>query len=80
MVKAKCIKNIDPWGDKPTDLIVGEMYEVESVSMGQSYTDVYLVGKNSGYNSVMFEFYEDGKSLDIYSDARFNPYIRRYYK
>lgn len=75
MIIAKCIKNIDPWGDKKTDLEVGKEYEVERVSMGGSYTSIFLVGKRGSYNSVMFEFYENGKELDIYKDKRFNPYL-----
>lgn len=75
MITAKCIKNIDPWGNKETDLEVGKEYEVEYISMGGSYTSIYLVGKIHSYNSVMFEFYEDGEELDIYKDERFNPYL-----
>lgn len=77
MLIAKCKKNIDPWGDKETDLVVGEEYEVERIEMGQSSTSIELKGKNFYYNSVMFDFYEDGKEIDIYSDERYNPYLRR---
>lgn len=57
------------------DLEVGKEYEVESIEMGQSYTSIFLKNRKGSYNSVIFEFYEDGKELDIYSDERFNPYI-----
>lgn len=76
MITAKCIKNIDPWGDRETDLEIGKHYEVSSIDMGSCYTSVYLHGNERSYNSVMFEFYEDGKEIDIYSDPRFNPYLR----
>lgn len=75
MILAKCIENVDPWGDKKTDLIIGDFYEVESISMGSYYTSIRLIGKNKGYNSVMFDFYEVEKELNIYQDKRFNPYL-----
>ena len=75
MITAKCIKNIDPWGDRQTDLEVGKEYEVEGISMGGSRTSIYLVEKRYSYNSIMFEFYENGKQIDIYKDRRFNPYL-----
>ena len=49
-------------------------FEVEEISMGQSYTTIYLKGFKKGFNSVHFKFYKDGKSLDIYADPRYNPY------
>ena len=75
MITAKCIKNIDPWGDRQTDLEVGKEYEVKGISMGGSYTSIFLKDKKGSYNSIMFEFYEDGEPLDIYKDRRFNPYL-----
>lgn len=77
MLIAKCKKNIDPRGDKETDLVIGEEYEVERVEMGQSSTSIELKGKDFCYNSVMFDFYEEGKEIDIYRDERYNPYLRR---
>lgn len=50
-------------------------FEVEEISMGQSYTTIYLKGFKNGFNSVHFKFYKDGKPLDIYSDSRCNPYL-----
>ena len=50
-------------------------YPVSSIDMGQSYTYVYLVDVNGAFNSVNFEFYEDNKLIDIFSDKRFNPYL-----
>lgn len=75
MVKAKVVRNED-------GLIKGEVYEVEDISMGQSYTSIYLKNPKEGtknpFNSVFFKFYENGKKLDIFSDRRFNPYIFRH--
>lgn len=50
-------------------------YEVSSIDMGQSHTYVYLVDVSGAFNSVNFEFYEDNKLIDIFSDKRFNPYL-----
>lgn len=75
MITAKVIKESqnDVWLNH--DLEYGKTYEVKDIDMGQSYTSVYLDGKPFPYNSVLFEFYEDGKPLDIYLDKRFNKYI-----
>ena len=56
-------------------LIVGNEYPVDAIVMGQSYTSVYLVGFECAFNSVHFEFFEDGIPLNIFQDSRFNPYI-----
>lgn len=77
-IKAKCIKESDEdchWSEH--DLDVGNLYEVEDIQMGQSHTSIYLKDKERSYNSVIFEFYEDNKQIDIYKDERFNPYIRK---
>ena len=72
MITAKVI--IDKDGLK-----IDELYEVSHISMGQSYTSIYLEkpkeGTKNPFNSVIFEFYEHGEELDIYSDSRFNPYL-----
>lgn len=75
MITAKVIRESEdnPW--LKHDLEYGKEYEVEAISIGQSYTSVYIVDKPYPYNSVFFEFYENGKLLDIYHDARFNPYL-----
>lgn len=57
-------------------LKVKELYEVKSVVMGNFSTTVYLNGFDCGFNSVFFDFYENGEEVDIYMDARFNPYIK----
>lgn len=82
MITAKVIRKSqnDAWLNH--DLEYGKTYEVEDIDMGQSFTSIYLkdmrnarTGVLRSYNSVIFEFYEDGKSLDIYRDTRFNSYI-----
>lgn len=53
---------------------VGDEFKVEEIDMGGSSTSIKL--EDGGYfNSVFFEFYEDGKPLNIYEDKRFNPYL-----
>ena len=56
-------------------LKVGEEYEVEDVLMGQSHTTVYLVGFNYPFNSVHFDFFEDGKEIDIFTSPKYNLYL-----
>lgn len=76
-IYAKCIKESDSdcsWLEH--DLEVGKLYEVENIYMGQSHTTITLKDKKGAYNSVLFEFYENGKQIDIYRDKRINPYIR----
>ena len=34
----------------------GQSYEVESVEVSQSYTDIHLVGFDRSFNSVFFKF------------------------
>jgi len=58
-------------------LKVDEEYELEHVDMGQSHTTVYLRGFSHGFNSVHFTFSENGNSLDIFQDPRFNTYMNR---
>lgn len=57
-------------------LKVGERYEVEHVSMGGSYTSIYLTDIDGVFNSVQFDFEEaDGTPVDIYDDHRYCPYM-----
>jgi hypothetical protein len=51
-------------------------YEVDRIEMGQSHTSVYLKEFSRPFNSVLFDFYEDGTEINIFKDCRFNPYIR----
>ena len=60
---------------KESGMVIGSEYSVSSISMGQLYTSVYLEGFSGSFNSVHFEFFEDGHPLNIYRDPRFNPYI-----
>ena len=66
----------DPERCKKAGLKVGERYRVSHVNMSGWYTDIYLEdhGKFS-FNSVHFEFDEDGEPIDIYRDPRYNPYM-----
>lgn len=75
MITAKVIRESQDDGWLNHDLEYGKEYEVGGIDMGQSYTSVYLKDMRNPYNSVIFEFYEDGMPLDIYSDTRFNSYI-----
>ena len=60
-----------------TDLEVGKEYSVVDLDMGQSHTTIWLEGMGTGFNSVQFEFYEDGKLIDIYRSQKYNPYFRK---
>ena len=57
---------------------VGDRIEVKDIIMHQSSTDVYLEGYSDSFNSVFFEFEENGEELDIYGDRRFNDYLSMY--
>lgn len=59
-------------------LVVGSTYEVEHINMGQSYTTIKIRDCGTYFNSVNFEFEEDGKPLNIYQDKRFNPYLKNW--
>ena len=65
------IRNARSAGLKP-----GEDYTVRDIMMGQSSTSVYLDGFDHPFNSVQFTFFENKQEIDIFRDARFNPYIR----
>lgn len=55
---------------------VGDKFEVDYIDMGGSSTSIYLKDfPNQAFNSVFFEFEENGEELDIYDDTRFNPYL-----
>ena len=60
-----------------TQLDVGKEYPVECVNMGQSSTYIALSGFSGYYNSVQFDFFEDGKPIDIYRSPKYNPYMRK---
>lgn len=76
MITAKCISSIEPWSGKPYKSIeVGKEYEVKSIDMGSFMTYILLTNIFTWFNSICFDFFEDGKPLDIYEDKRFNPYL-----
>lgn len=54
-----------------------KVYRVTYILMGGSHTLIYLNNVDGVFNSVNFEFYENGSKIDIYSDPRFNPYMKR---
>jgi len=78
MLIAKCINNIDPITDKPIpDLEVGKEYVVDYLSMGQSHTTVQIDFGNRHFrhfNSIHFDFYENGRKKNIYNSKKYNPY------
>lgn len=54
----------------------GDKFEVDYIDMGSSSTGIHLKDfPNQSFNSVFFEFEENGEELDIYDDTRFNPYL-----
>ena len=57
---------------------VGDCISVNNISMGQSSTSIYLEGFEGSFNSVFFNFKEDGKDINIYGDKRYNPYLSIY--
>lgn len=57
-------------------LEVGRKYEVRDIDMGNWYTKVWLEGYSRAFNSVHFEFYEDGKEIDIYNSPKYNIWLR----
>lgn len=65
-------------GNRPaTQLEIGQEYHVERVDMGQFITYIHLSGFDGSFNSVQFDFFEDGEPIDIYRSPKYNPYIRK---
>lgn len=60
------------------NLKVGDRIPVRDIDMGQSSTSIYLDGYKGSFNSVFFEFEENGKEFDPISDRRFNDYLSMY--
>ena len=76
MITATCVQEKNPWTDRPYEgLKQGENYEVRHIEMGSAMTFVFLKGIKHPVNSVCLQFSEDGKTLDIFNDKRFNPYL-----
>ena len=56
-------------------LKVGEKFEVKDLSMGQSYTSIFLKDIEGVFNSVQFDFYEDEQPINIFKSPKYNPYL-----
>jgi hypothetical protein len=75
------VKNLDNGYEDDKDklktsrFVLNDRYEVAYIEMSQSHTKVYLVGFKEPFNSVSFEFDENGAPINIYGDPRYNPYI-----
>lgn len=57
---------------------LGDVLEVTDVDMGSSYTWITATDDDI-YNSIHFEFFDDKECQvrhDIYSDPKYNKYIR----
>lgn len=65
-----------PEATKPNSpLVLNQLYEVETVNMGQSYTSIYLKDfPNRHFNSVSFDFYHDDKLIKLQDFPQYNPY------
>ena len=57
-------------------LVEGKEYAVKDVLMGQSHTTILLTDVDGVFNSVHFDFFEDGKEIDIFRSPKYNPYLR----
>ena len=60
---------------KKVGLKVGERYEVEDIIMGGFTTSIFLKDIEGSFNSVQFEFEEDGEFIDIFDSPKYNPYL-----
>ena len=57
-------------------LVLNQLYEVEYVSMGQSYTSVYLKDfPKRPFNSVSFDFYHDDIPIKLQDFPEYTPYL-----
>lgn len=73
MITAKYINNNPEY----SDLEIGKEYEVVDIDVGQSYSYVLIANKSKAYNTIAFQFYENGEPFDFFKDARFNSYLHR---
>lgn len=75
MITVKCVEDYNPYDNsKYLELEKGQVYEVDEISMGASFTYITLKDlPHRSFNSICFEFYEDDKTIDIYRDKRFYP-------
>ena len=51
-----------------------DRFDVESIDMGQSGTNIKIHGMSKIFNSVYFKFYLHNKEIDIYGSGLFNTY------
>lgn len=74
-----CVNNGYPTDQetlKDNNIKIGDRFEVEDVSMGQSSTRITLKGFKNIFNSVHFRFEDEyGDEIDIFDDPRYNPYL-----
>ena len=56
----------------------GNLHGVAEIRMGQSATYVALIDTPLLQNSVDYDFFIDGRRVNIYKSALFNPYIENY--
>lgn len=74
-----CVDNGWPFDQeilKKNNIKIGDKFEVEDVSMGQSNTSIILKGFKDDFNSVHFSFEDEyGNVVNIYDDPRYNPYL-----
>lgn len=66
----------DRW-NADTKLELGKEYHVRKVDMGAFRTDIQLAEAEGTFNSMLFDFYEDGKLVNIYRSTKYNPMARR---
>lgn len=65
---AKCVNIHNGYDNDNRDgLVVGGVYFVDRIEVGNWHTDVYLRGKKLPYNSVMFEFYKGTDLQNLHS-------------
>lgn len=57
-------------------LEVGKEYTVEYLNMDRYSTDIRLAGYTGIFNSVQFDFFEDGEPINIYRSPKYNPYMQ----
>ena len=71
---AECVNNLDGWtNEKEFNLTIGRQYIVELAVIFSSRIIVKLKGMNRMFNSVLFNFYVNGKPFSLIGDAR--PYL-----
>ena len=68
-----------PEGENPkSPLVLNQTYEVDYVSMGQSYTSITLKDfPNRHFNSVSFDFYHDDELIKLQDFPEYNPYLTK---